>query len=62
MSGEQLHTFLDNIEKHMVYIPRLHWDLLQRSHVADLHSSWGRSDRDVLCICRAGIGIISAAN
>lgn len=21
MSGEQLHTFLDNIEKHMVYIP-----------------------------------------
>lgn len=40
MSGEQLHTFLDNIEKHMVSIPRLHWDLQQQSHAVDLHFCW----------------------
>lgn len=63
MSGEQLHTFLDNIEKHMVYIPRLHWDLLQRSHAADLHSFLGAvRSRCSVHLSGQELEIISAAN
>ncbi len=63
MSGEQLHTFLTMLKKHMVYIPRLHWDLLQRSHAADLHSFLGAvRSRCSVHLSGQELEIISAAN
>lgn len=55
--------FLTILKKHMVYIPRLHWDLLQRSHAADLHSFLGAvRSRCSVHLSGQELEIISAAN
>lgn len=63
MSENSCIHFLTILKKHMVYIPRLHWDLLQRSHAADLHSFLGAvRSRCSVHLSGQELEIISAAN
>ena len=53
MSGEKLHSLLDDIERiHGLYSP-IALRICRCACMLRIYiSSWGRSDRDVLCICR----------